>query len=493
MVTMKEPTTIRTSRLINVARMLTAAAALVLPVVPSIAAVKLTVDNSHPVLVDQTKGTAYLKIVISGEPDPAKNDRRPVNLALVLDRSGSMTGEKIAHAKDAAKRVVDRLADGDIVSIVTYESTVSVLTPAVEINDATRTMVHSMIDTIQADGSTALFAGVSKGAAEVRKSLSPRRVNRVILLSDGLANVGPQSPAELAKLGSSLGGEGITVTTVGLGNGYNEDLMTQLAYNSDGSHSFILEAAELATAFDRELDTMFSVVAQKIDVTIKLEDGIVPVRTLGRDCEIIGNQVTTKLNQLGENQQKYILLEVDVPEGASGKIASTTVRYESVRDGALHQLDGEAQVKRVADESVANAAVRQDVIGDAVTQKVVLANERAMELRDKGEIQAGIDLLNASADEAEGYMHMNAANLTPGQMEKLEVVITGNRIDAPTFNDESTYRDNRKSMQARQMLEKSQNPAVITPVNQPDDEVPKQQQSKPMPSVKQSKDDQPSK
>ena len=100
--------------------------------------------------------------------------------------------------------------------------------PATKVSD--KKTIFRAIRQIRADGSTALFGGVSKGAKEIRKFLSHKRVNRMVLLSDGLANVGPQSPSELGDLGSSLIEDGISVTTIGLGLGYNEDLMTKLGF-----------------------------------------------------------------------------------------------------------------------------------------------------------------------------------------------------------------------------------------------------------------------
>src|SRR5690606_9640008 len=109
---------------------------------------------------------------------------------------------------------------------------VEVLVPATKVSD--RATIDRGIQRLRAGGMTALFAGVVKGATEVRKFLSRDRVNRVILLSDGAANVGPASAGELGRLGTTLRKEGIAVTTVGLGLGYNEDLMVQLAQGSGG-------------------------------------------------------------------------------------------------------------------------------------------------------------------------------------------------------------------------------------------------------------------
>ena len=154
--------------------------------------VRLDAAMGTPVMLAGEKQTAYLRVAMTGPEMVNDADRTPVNVALVIDCSGSMQGAKIAAAKDAALMAVDRLRDDDFVSVVAYNATARVLVPATKV--AERETIRRAIRGIQAGGSTALFAGVSKGAFETRKYLSPNRVDRVILLSDGLANVGPSSP-----------------------------------------------------------------------------------------------------------------------------------------------------------------------------------------------------------------------------------------------------------------------------------------------------------
>jgi Ca-activated chloride channel family protein len=134
-----------------------------------------------------------------------------------------------------------------------------------------RASIRQAIESIHADGNTALFAGVSKGAAEVRKFLDDKHVNRIILLSDGLAIVGPSSPSELEHLGQSLLKEKISVSTLGLGSGYNEDLMSSLAAASSGNHVFIENADNLIAVFNRPTPQINSVASLPSDTPINLK------------------------------------------------------------------------------------------------------------------------------------------------------------------------------------------------------------------------------
>ncbi len=257
-----------------------------LPLQGGASQVKLDVSLGNPTLIAGRKQTTYLKVGLTGFEMSGKAKRTPANIALVIDRSGSMQGEKIQQAKEAARMAVDRLNGDDIVSVIVYDDTVNVLVPATKASD--RSTILAGIERIKAGGSTALFAGVSKGAAEVRKFLSRERVNRIILLSDGLANVGPDTPGALGDLGSSLSKEGISVTTLGLGLGYNEDLMMQLAQRSDGNHAFVEHPRDLVKIFNYEFGDVLSVVAQEVLVTIECGEGIRPVKVLGRRADIAG-------------------------------------------------------------------------------------------------------------------------------------------------------------------------------------------------------------
>ena len=122
---------------------------------------------------------------------------------------------------------------------MTYDSRARVLIPSTRVTDANRRELTEKINAVTLGGSTALFAGVSLAANEIAKCREAGFVNRIVLLSDGQANVGPSSAQELGRLGRGLVKEGVSVSTVGVGSDYNENLMTALAQNSDGNFYFV--------------------------------------------------------------------------------------------------------------------------------------------------------------------------------------------------------------------------------------------------------------
>ncbi len=409
--------------------------------------IDLQVNLGTPVMEAGKNQKTFLKIGLKGFDLPAESDRAPVNMAIVLDRSGSMAGEKLARAREAAIKAIGLLQSGDIVAVVTYDSVVNVVVPATRVSD--KQSIYAAIRRIRDGGRTALFAGVSKGASEVRKFLDKTRVNRVILLSDGLANIGPSTPSELGQLGASLGKEGISVTTIGLGLGYNEDLMTQLAGMSDGHHAFVQNSADLNRIFAAEFNTALTVVANQLTIIIKCANSIRPIRVLGRQAEIIGQEVHVKLNQLSSNQEKFVMLEVEVPPGVAGEtqdLASVDVSYLDLRAKRRDSLQKTVSVNFSKEREKVKKAVNQPVMDSAAEQVINRLSKEAVELRDQGKLEAAKDHLRHGMDSLKGNLRSSGAASSP-RLEALEEEV---RQDVDELDDDRNWNKKRKSMRQRQ-------------------------------------------
>ena len=405
--------------------------------------VSLDVALGTPVIEAGRTQKAFLKVSITGFEVDRPSERPPVNAAIVLDKSGSMAGEKIMRAREAAIMALDLLGEGDIVSVVTYDGTVRVVVPATEVSR--RYWIADAIRTINAGGSTALFAGVSKGAGEVRKYLARHRVNRVILLSDGLANVGPSTPVELGRLGSALGTEGISVTTIGLGLGYNEDLMTQLAGYSDGNHAFVEHPGDLARIFENEFQTAKNVIAKDLDIVIHCERGIRPIRVLGRDSDIAGQVVRTRMNQLSSRQEKFVVLEVEIPAGdagASQKLASVGLSYINLITKKSSNLKNSVSVSYTRNEKEVKAKANKAVMKSSIEQVANEMSKDAVRLRDQGRVGEAQELLKEGAKHIEEEFGAYAP--APAMEMKQEM-----RRDADEL-DEAEWNKKRKSLRERQ-------------------------------------------
>ncbi len=405
--------------------------------------VRLNVELGQPVLLAERSQTVFLKIGLTGFEQQDLVARPPVNIAIVLDKSGSMSGQKMEQAKEAAILAIQRLRSNDIVSVVAYDNTVEVIWPASRVDN--KPSIIKAVRRIQSSGNTALFAGVSKGAGEVRHFLTKQMVNRVILLSDGLANVGPSTPSELGQLGLSLSKEGISVTTIGLGLGYNEDLMVDLAGYSDGNHSFAENAQDLIAIFDRELSNALSVVAKDAVIEIHCAEGIQPLRVIGRESEILGQKVKTRIGQLYSEQEKYLLLEVKVPATNVERIrnvANVEVSYNNIYTGQFEKLKGQSTVAFTQSEQDVVKARNTPVIISTVKQIANEESKRAVKLRDRGDIKGAETTLNNVSD----YLQLNAVEL---ESEELSEESQEAEKDANQLTDEDDWRVSRKKLKAK--------------------------------------------
>jgi Ca-activated chloride channel family protein len=375
--------------------------ALTMPAARAGEGIKLEARLAQPVMKSGEGHKNYLRVALQGcKPEPSQT-RTPVNVAFVIDRSGSMQGPRIAQAREAAIMAINRLLPTDIASVVIFDHAVDVLVPAQPVSDPAR--FTDLVRQIGVRGSTAIHAGVLQGAIEVAKFKEPRRLNRVVLLSDGQANIGPVRPEEFAALGRALLTQGISVSTIGLGLGYNEDLMLQLARASDGNHAFAREPTDLVQIFNKEFEDVLGSCAQTVSVDIELKPGVRAVRALSRDGLVEGQRARFTLNQVYAATEHYVLLEVEIDKAPTTadaqELGAVKVAYTLPGSGAEAALDSpivarfsasDAEVKAGLDPKVAEAVMEQ------VTRERA---QRAVALQDQGNIKEARELLLQNAGE----------------------------------------------------------------------------------------------
>ena len=365
-------------------------------VVVAEAGVNCRVEPDYGVREADKPGTAYVKVTLAADKVAAKS-RPSANLAIVLDRSGSMHGAAIERAREAACEAVKRLDERDIISVVAYDDVTETVVPAQRVVD--REGIIAKIRRIEARGMTALFAGVAAGASELAKFRSKCEISRVLLLSDGQANVGPSTAEELGRYGAMLMKDGIAVSTVGLGNGYNEDLMTRLSQKSDGNSYYVADSKGLTKVFASELGDVLSVAATKVQLKVRFGEGFVPVQLVGRDGRIADGVVTIDLNQLYGGQEKYVIVKCDAAPGKAGdarEIAKAEVSYDDATSGGQRVATGVAAVTYSTDAAAVAASVNRNVVKERVLNENALRLEGAIRAADKGDFENAQRLIRES-------------------------------------------------------------------------------------------------
>ena len=324
-----------------------------------------------------------------------KIKRTPLNVAVVLDKSGSMTGAKLEKTKQAAMQLVDRLAPNDIFSLVIFSDHAEVLVPAQKVEDPDA--LKEKIQGIAAGGSTALYSGVKMGADQIQEYFSSKRINRVILLSDGLANVGPGSPRQLRQLGGELAERGISVTTIGVGDDYNEDLMAGLAEASDANYYYVKDTEKLPEIFAKELGEMLAVAARDVRIEIICPDGVKPLGFIGRADRFENQKASVNLSQFTGGQNRYLFLRCLV-DGQTPEIARVKVSYkDEFADGSDQSSSGVVKLRFTEDQSASDQSVNTAVVAQKALMLTAVAKDEAMAEADAGNYRQAAVTLSGQA------------------------------------------------------------------------------------------------
>ena len=227
----------------------------------------------RPAVASDGASTLDLLLTISTPELPAGQvqPRPPLNLALVIDRSGSMAGRKLSYARKAARFLAGELTTRDRLAIVTFDGEVQVVVPSTPVADPLAFI--AAINTIHSGGCTALFDGWLAGALQVAEHLEPNALNRVLLLSDGQANEGLTNTAEIAAKVAGLTAKGISTSAFGLGDGFDEDLMGAMATSGDGTLAFIESPGQLDDLYASELQGLANTLGKRVSIGIRTKHG----------------------------------------------------------------------------------------------------------------------------------------------------------------------------------------------------------------------------
>ena len=328
-------------------------------------------------------GRAFLQISLTATQGAAR-ERKPVNLCVVLDRSGSMGEEgKIVNAKAALYALIDRLSRDDIFSLVIYDDVVDVLRPAGCAGD--RKELHDLVEGIQPRGWTNLGGGMLEGFSQVERYAGERYVNRVVLLSDGLANRGITDPRELARYARKFRERSVSLTTMGVGLDYNENLMTSLAGAGGGNYYFIESSRHLASILGKEFDMLGCVAAQNAVIELTLGRGITAVDVIGTEFTAGNGRLRIPVGDVYAGERREFTVELDIPGGTGTRlVAEGDVTFEPVRDRVSVSRLGRVSVTYSAD---AAEIERHRDLGTQAKADVALSTrgvERAMNALDQG-------------------------------------------------------------------------------------------------------------
>lgn len=371
--------------------------------------VRIEMKADCALLSAQTVSKRLIEITVAAaDAEEAVSARRrlPLNLALVIDRSGSMEGgRKLAYVKEAAIHVLGVLDERDQVAIVTYDSDVRLLSPGVAVTAERRAELTRAIRAVRTGGSTALFDGWLRGADAVAQNQKSDGINLVLLLTDGLANSGETRREVLEQHTGALFARGVSTSTFGVGTDFNQFLLEGMAERGGGAYHFIEHPDQIPALFAQELGDLLRVVVRDARLTIATPGsggvaltlfGDLNHSTEGADC------VRVPLGSLISGQERAFFLEALVPPLAatggekdaslilSVEVTGVTEAGESVR---LHR---DLRFRYAPDSETSSAPRDEPLRQRAADVQVASAQTAALRLAEEGRGKEGAKVLRSA-------------------------------------------------------------------------------------------------
>ncbi|MEO8550075.1 MAG: VWA domain-containing protein [Kofleriaceae bacterium] len=346
--------------------------------------VAMTADPTTSLVLASATTDLGIRVRITAKDLPAAQ-RPPLDLALVLDTSGSMEGDAIEALRSSARQLAKELRDGDRLAVVVFNSKAEVLVPNVVVGPRNRASIDHAIAEIHATGTTDLTAGLSLGLAELRAGLMPAGINRIVLLSDGIPNTSVQLPQIVAGIRQA----GVSVTSLGFGIDYDTTLMTQIARDTGGSFHYLEHPDQVAKVFDAELIKMTTAVARNLQLALEPGPGVtimaMPGLTAGGDGKFYA-----AIGDLPAGETRDLMIPIQVAArraGSTAELVEATLHFDDViGKSGIRERDAFVAVKTSKDTAALKAAIQIDLEVARIRATAAAAILQALTLARAGQV-----------------------------------------------------------------------------------------------------------
>ena len=367
-------------------------ALLMLPLTGRAVTIEPNIQVDHPLILADSSMPVYITLRFD-IPKRVKDFSRPdLNLALVIDRSGSMSDRgKMEYAIEAACRLVDQLQPTDRLSVVEYDDVISVLIPSTKVESKER--IKSRIRSLYPRNSTNLCAGMMRGVDEIIPYLKRNQINRVLLLSDGLANTGITNPSEIRRMVRGAKAEGVTITTMGLGLDYNEDMMRMIAENAGGNYYFIESPNQMAHVFNNELGTLFATVGKDVRLRFSASPRVREIKVFGYVSENDRNISEIEMENFYTGEERLLVMRLDLDPMSAGEydLGEITFDYRDIDSDKMKTFSAPIKVKAVTDENKMKQAENYEAVVEALLVEADNMHDEQIKLFKQGDKAAALD------------------------------------------------------------------------------------------------------
>lgn len=297
--------------------------------------------------------------------------RPGVDLVVVLDRSGSMNGRKISDARRAIQRLMGNLSAEDRLALVAYDNTAEPLAGLLPMTEPNRRALAAIVNGLRPGGGTNLGDGLTSGLDLLSATAPDDHHRRLILISDGLANQGITDPRALGRMAARGLARDWVVSTVGVGNDFNEQLMTTLADHGAGNYYYLEDPAAFASVFEREYRHTTSVAASAVTISVPVPDGVCLIDAGGYPIDTRDGRAFFNPGNLRFGQTRTLYLSYKIPTATVHEttLKDLQVQFNSPAGPVVATLPETFTVACVESPEDVFASIRKDAWADKVLQE----------------------------------------------------------------------------------------------------------------------------
>jgi Ca-activated chloride channel family protein len=406
---------------------------------------KIQLNSDKALILKESDTQRILEIRLQALMSANENNRPKINLGIVLDRSGSMTGENLEYVKEAARHVLDQLQKQDQVALVVYDDTVKVLSHSINVTNGNRFELKQIISGIEAGNSTNLCDGWLSGCKEIAAAAQDGTINRTLLLTDGLANVGVTDPEILAQHAFELYKDDVSTSAFGVGYGFNEHLLEAMANKGGGNFYFIERPEAIPKIFLKEFDELVGITARKVEIKLELPPSIEWQVLGGWSTDYKKGSLKIYVGDMLTDKTLDIYLKLQIP--ASIKSNQLVISAKVLGQGEPGQLyeDQNNVVFQYADQKDVDAiAANKELMERFSVVELAETATEALKLERKGHRDEASRMLNQNITQNLTYISLQAAEDYQGMSTRMKLGMT--EADRKRSHAES-YRTRRNKEQ----------------------------------------------
>lgn len=367
----------------------------------------------------------YIWLTLQFPNPPRQADRMPLNLSLIIDRSGSMSGAKLEYVKEAAIHALRLLTAADRASVVIYDDSVDLLTPSQALTNSARDDMIRRIRDVRPGGMTNLSGGWFTGCDQIADYMTGDYLNRALLLTDGLANVGLTDHEQLVMQAKELRRRGISTTTFGVGHDFNQFLLQGIADGGGGHFYFIDKPNQIPNYFQGELGELLTTLARELTLDLNLPPGVEVDVLNNIQHEPLGHTLRLFLGDAYAGETRYLGLKVKLPAGVPGQEIklSFTLRYEDTRLRQSVKLEQSISFTVATAQACEAQAVDEDVLREAGRLEAEKAKIEALRKEQQGDIAGAQTALRRAGVVLNAAMPAPIAGALAQELQQMEAEI----------------------------------------------------------------------